>query len=237
MNERFLREGMLLGEPALNLLAAKHVAVVGLGGVGSWCAESLARAGIGELTLIDNDSYSLSNMNRQLGATEKSIGVPKAEAMKSRVQEINPEIKVHAITSLYRPELIENVDYVADCIDMVSAKLDLIQTCKEKKIPIISSMGTGNKKNASLLEITDISKTMNDSLARVMRKELRTRDIKHLTVVYSPEEPMEAEQVEAPQPGKRSVIGSLVWVTASAGLLLTQHIVMSLIGENGEGKQ
>ena len=136
---------------------------------------------------------------------------------------------MHAIVSLYRPELIEGVDYVADCIDMVSAKLDLIQNCKEKNIPIISSMGTGNKKNASSLEITDISKTINDSLARVMRKELRTRDIRHLTVVYSPEEPMEAQQLEDPQPGKRSVIGSLVWVTASAGLLLTQHIITELI--------
>lgn len=229
MNERFLREGMLIGEPALASLEKKHVAVIGLGGVGSWCAESLARAGIGEITLIDNDDYGITNINRQLGATESSLGMPKADAMAKRLREINPDIMVHPVVSLYKSDLIHDFDYVADCIDMVSAKIDLIQTCISRNIPIISSMGTGNKKDATMLQITDISKTINDSLARIMRKELRNRGISHLKVVYSPEEPMSAEQLETPLPGKRTVIGSLVWVTASAGLLLTQHIVTELI--------
>lgn len=229
MKEIFKREGMLIGEPALEKLNKAKVAVIGLGGVGSWCAESLARAGVGSITLVDSDCFSESNINRQLGALQSTVGEEKPKVMAERLKDINPEIKVAAITALYSADMIEDFDFVADCIDTVSAKLDLISVCMEKGISVVSSMGTGNKKDAQLLEITDISKTKNDALARVMRKELRARGINHLTVVYSPEEPLEAEQCETPPPGRRSVPGSLVWVPAAAGLLMTQHIVTELI--------
>ena len=212
------------------------MAVFGLGGVGSWCAEALARAGVGELTLIDSDSFSESNINRQLGATASTIGRGKAEVMKERCLDINPEMTVHAICGLYnaenREDFFAGYDYVADCIDLVSCKLDLIMTCREREIPIISAMGTGNKKDAQLMTLTDISRTHGCALARVMRKELRARGVEHLDVVYSPEEPMPAEQTETPPPGRRSVPGSLVWVPATAGLLMAQKIVLELTGEN-----
>jgi len=220
---------MLIGEPALEKLNSSNVAVIGLGGVGSWCAEALARAGIGNMTLVDCDCFSKSNTNRQLGALQSTVGREKSDVMAERLMDINPDIKVTAITSLFSPDMIENFDFVADCIDTVSAKLELIAACIEKNIPVVSSMGTGNKKDARLLEITDIAKTRNDSLARVMRKELRARGINHLPVVYSPEEALEAEQIEAPPPGRRSVPGSLVWVPASAGMLMTQYIVTEII--------
>ena len=243
MNEQFLRAGMLLGEEALEILADSHVAVFGLGGVGSWCAEALARTGIGTLTLVDSDVYSVTNINRQSEALWKNTDRAKALVMAERLQEINPEIRLHVWDELYNAESREKFfptgkrqySFVADCIDLVSCKLDLIQTCRERKIPIISSMGTGNKQDAQLLQVTDISKTYGDALARVMRKELRNRRIEHHTVVFSPEEPMEPLQIEAPPPGRRSVPGSLVWVTATAGMLLSQHIVLSLINQKYKG--
>ena len=234
---------MLLGEEALETLADSHVAVFGLGGVGSWCAEALARTGIGTLTLVDSDVYSVTNINRQSEALWKNTGRAKALVMAERLREINPEIQLHVWEELYNAESREKFflgerrqfSFVADCIDLVSCKLDLIQTCREREIPIISSMGTGNKQDAQLLQITDISKTYGDALARVMRKELRNRGIEHHTVVFSPEEPMELLQIEAPPPGRRSVPGSLVWVTATAGMLLSQHIVLSLINQKHKG--
>lgn len=233
MSELFKREGMLLGEHALIQLENSHVAVFGLGGVGSWCAEALARAGVGELTLIDSDDFSKTNINRQLGALADTVGKPKVQVMAERIRAINPEAIVHPVCGLYsagqREAFFGKYHFVADCIDLVSCKLDLIAACKEKQIPIISALGTGNKLDAARLEITDISKTMNDPLARVIRKELRERDIRHLTVVYSAELPTEAEQSEAPPPGRRSVPGSVVWVPATAGLLMAQHIVTELI--------
>ena len=224
---------MLIGEHALLKLNSAHVAVFGLGGVGSWCAEALARAGIGEMTLVDSDEYSISNINRQAGAFESTVGEDKVTVTAKRLLDINPEIKVHPLKALYssqtRDDLIKQYDYVADCIDLVSCKIDLIKTCTERQIPIISSMGTGNKSDASLLEITDISKTKNCALSRVMRKELRAVGINHLCVVYSPEDPIEAEQIEAPPPGRRSIPGSFVWVPAGAGLLIAQKIVTDII--------
>ena len=239
MKEQFLRAGMLLGEEALDALAKSHVAVFGLGGVGSWCAEALARSGIGTLTLVDSDVYSVTNMNRQSAALWKNTGRAKAAVMEERIREINPEIRLFAREELYNAESRERFfpegekpyDFVADCIDLVSCKLDLIETCREREIPLISSMGTGNKKDAQLLRITDISQTYGDALARVMRKELRARGIEHHPVVFSPEEPMEPMQVEAPPPGRRSVPGSLVWVTATAGMMLSQYIVCNLISQ------
>ena len=237
MNEQFLPAEMLLGEEAMEKLQESHVAVFGLGGVGSWCAEALARAGIGHLTLIDSDEFSVSNINRQSEALWPTVGREKAEVMAERVRAINPAIDAAPICALYSAKTRElffpqegtGYSYVADCIDLVSCKLDLILTCRERHIPVISALGTGNKKDAQMMQIADISQTYGDALARVMRKELRRRGVEHHAVVFSPEEPMPAQQKEAPPPGRRSVPGSLVWVPAAAGLLLAQHVVTELI--------
>ena len=232
-----MRARMLLGSGAMDKLRAAHVAVFGLGGVGSWCAEGLARSGVGELTLIDQDTASRSNINRQLCALESTLDLPKAEVMAARARDINPDITVHTVVGCYtaaeRERFFVDYDYVVDAIDLVSCKVDLIMSCRGRGIPIISALGTGNKRDASLLEITDISKTYGCALARVVRKELRARGVEHHTVVFSPEEPMRPEQLEAPPPGRRSVPGSLVWVPASAGLLLCQHVVTRLTGLDG----
>ncbi|MBQ8217957.1 MAG: tRNA threonylcarbamoyladenosine dehydratase [Oscillospiraceae bacterium] len=235
MDQRTSRELMLIGEPALEKLKNAHVAVFGLGGVGSWCAEALARAGVGRLTLIDQDTVSLTNINRQIIALSSTVDRPKAEVMAERIYDINPAICTTPIVGSYSAENRERFfapyNFVADAIDLVSCKLDLILSCRERGIPIISALGTGNKKDASLIEISDISKTYGCALARVMRKELRARGVNHLDVVFSPEEPMEPMQLEAPPPGRRSVPGSLVWVPAAAGLLMAQHIITKIIGE------
>ena len=216
-------------------LASCHVAVFGLGGVGSWCAEALARSGIGRLTLIDRDIVSESNINRQLIALSSTVGKPKAELMAERVSDINPACSVKAVTGTYdaehRDAFFGDFDYVADAIDLVSCKLDLICTCLERGIPVISALGTGNKLDPTLLRVSDIAKTENDALARVVRKELRARGVLHTAVVWSPELPLEALQLETPDPGRRSVPGSLPWVPSSAGLLMCSHIVKSLAGE------
>lgn len=223
---------MLLGVQAMEKLKNSHVAVFGLGGVGSWCAEALVRSGIGKITVIDRDTVGRSNINRQIIATESTVGLPKAQVIKARLLEINPDVEVTAICGHYDAEHRENFfgdyDFIVDAIDLVSCKIDLIMTALDRGIPIVSSLGTGNKKDAARLMLCDIKKTSGCPLARVMRKELRARGIEHLDVVFSPEEAMECEQAEAPPPGRRSVPGSLVWVTATAGMLLCQHVVLKL---------
>ena len=233
MDERFTRAASLLGGEAMEKLSRSHVAVFGLGGVGSWCAEALARSGVGRLTLLDSDTVSESNINRQIFALSSTVGRPKAEVAAERVRDINPDIYVEPVVRLYnsehRDEFLGDFDYLVDAIDLVSCKVDLIMSCMERNIPIISALGTGNKRDASQLRIDDISKTFGCALARVVRKELRSRGIIHHKVVFSPEEPMEAVQLESPPPGRRSVPGSLCWVPAAAGLLLCQHVVAELI--------
>ena len=223
---------MLLGEDAMQRLHSSHVAVFGLGGVGSWCAEALARSGVGRITLIDRDTVSVSNINRQLCALDSTVGREKAEVMRERLLDIAPDAAVRAICGHYeaanREEFFADYDFIVDCIDLVSCKLDLIKTAKERNIPIVSALGTGNKCDAQRLVLCDIQKTSGCPLARVVRKELRALGIEHLDVVFSPEEAMPCEQVEAPPPGRRSVPGSLVWVPATAGMLLCQHVVMSI---------
>lgn len=237
MEERTLRARMLLGEEAMKKLAASHVAVFGLGGVGSWCAEALCRSGVGELTLVDEDTVSESNRNRQLCALGSTLGQPKVSVMAERLLDVNPDCRIHPIRGHYeaadRERFFADYDYVVDAIDLVSCKLDLILSCRERGIPVISALGTGNKKDASLLRIDDISRTRGCALARVVRRELRARGVEHHPVVFSPEEPLEPEQLEAPPPGRRSVPGSLVWVPAAAGMLLCQHVVLSLTGQVG----
>lgn len=235
MSERFLRNEMLLGAEAMEKLAGSSVAVFGLGGVGSWCAEALCRSGVGKITLIDQDTISVSNINRQLCATNSTIGKYKAQAMAERLRDINPEIEVTPVAARYEENSRETFfqmryDYIVDCIDLVACKLDLIETAMQRGIPIVSALGTGNKRNAEMLKITDISKSEGCPLARVVRKELRKRGIKHLPVVYSNELAMKPEDVEAPPPGRRSVPGSLVWVPATAGMLLCSHVVTQILG-------
>ena len=235
MDERFLRTRMLLGSDAMERLSNAHVCVLGLGGVGSWCAEALARSGVGELTLMDQDQVETSNLNRQAEALESTLGLPKAEAMAQRVLAVNPACRVHPVQGRYEVETREDFfaqryDYIVDAIDLVSCKLDLIETALRRGVPIISALGTGNKLDASLLRVSDLSKTEGCPLARVVRKELRNRGILHHKVVWSPEEARKADQPEAPPPGRRSVPASVVWVPASAGLLLAGEVVMDLTG-------
>ena len=212
MTERFIRNEMLLGPRAMEKLKSSHVCVVGLGGVGSCAAEALARSGVGELTLVDRDAYSLSNINRQLGALTSTAGRSKAEVMAERVRDINPDCAVHPLAIHYDRETLDSffdgLDYIADAIDLVSCKIDLICRARDRGIPVLSALGTGNKLDPSRLEVTDLSLTRGCPLARVMRRELRRRDIRHLKVVYSSEEAVPCAPLEAPPPGRRSVPGS-----------------------------
>ncbi len=232
---RFVREEALLGAEAMEKLRGSHVAVFGLGGVGSWAAEALARAGVGHLTLVDFDTVSITNINRQLYALSSTVGRHKAELAAERIRDICPETRVDPRIMRYeastREELLTPAyDYIVDAIDLVSCKLDLIQSAMERGIPIISSMGTGNRLRGGSFQVTDIAKTRDDPLARVIRRELRQRGILHAQVLWAPgetEKPAETGE-EAPA-GRRSIPGSVSWVPASAGLKLAEHVVLSLI--------
>lgn len=239
MNERFLRTEMIVGAPALDKLRRSHVAVFGLGGVGSYAAECLARSGVGTLTLVDQDTVSVSNINRQLCALTSTVGQYKAEVVADRVRDINPDAVVYPICATYdaahREEFFtRRFDYILDCIDLVSCKLDLIQQAHLRGIPILTALGTGNKLEPELLRIADISQTSGCPLARVMRKELRSKlGLHHLKVVFSPEQPHETQQLEAPPPGRRSVPASVPWVPSVAGLLMGGAAVRDLIDDGG----
>lgn len=234
ISEQFIRTQMLLGSTAMDRLTHSHVAVFGLGGVGGWCAEALCRSGVGELTLIDQDEVSVSNLNRQAAALWSTVGMKKAEATALRLKDIAPGCVLHPTAARYEADCREDFfkhryDYIVDAIDLVSCKLDLIETAHRRGIPIISALGTGNKRDAQLLRIADISQTEGCPLARVVRKELRKRDIAHHQVVFSPELASYAEQGdEAPPPGRRAIPASGMWVPAAAGLLLAQAVILSL---------
>lgn len=235
MKEVFIRQEMALGREAMERLDQAHVAVFGIGGVGSFVCEALARSGVGALTLVDCDTISQSNINRQLIALHSTLGKYKADVMKDRILDINPDCQVRAINDLYNEENKEKFfdtryTYIADCIDLVSCKLSLIQNALERNIPIISALGTGNKLDASAFQVSDISKTSGCPLARILRKELRSRGIVHHKVVFSPEEPLEPLQFEAPPPGRRSVPASVSFVPSSAGLLLAGAIIRDIAG-------
>lgn len=235
-NEIFIRNEMLWGQEAQQALSLAHVIVFGLGGVGSYVAECLARSGIGELTLVDSDCVAASNINRQLEALHSTVGIPKAQAVAQRIRDINPQAILHPMCALYNAENRDqffpagcHYDYIVDAIDLVSCKLDLAQTALRLQIPLIMALGTGNKLDATQLRVADIAQTFGCPLARVMRKELRSRGIEHITVVFSPEQPAATTQAEAPPPGRRSVPASNPWVPAAAGLLLGSAVVQDLI--------
>lgn len=235
MDEQFIRTQMLLGAPAMERLKNSHVAVLGLGGVGGWCAEALCRSGVGELTLADQDTVSVSNLNRQCAALRSTVGMEKARATALRLADINPDCILHPLVLRYEPDSRETFfhaeyDYIVDAIDLVSCKLDLIETAHRRTIPIISALGTGNKRDAQQLRIADISETQGCPLARVVRKELRKRGVPRHKVVFSPELAYNAENGdEAPPPGRRSIPASAMWVPAAAGLLLAQAVILDLI--------
>lgn len=235
MNEQWTRLCMMLGGEAMEQLWSSHVAVLGLGGVGSWCAEALARSGVGNLTLVDHDDITSSNLNRQAEALWSTIGQSKVGAMADRIRDISPDCRTTPVQARYTAETREDFfasgyDYIVDAIDLVSCKLDLIETALQRGIPILSALGTGNKLDASLLRISDIEKTEGCPLARVVRRELRNRNILHHKVVWSPEISHPTVQSEAPPPGRRSVPASAVWVPASAGLLMAGEVVKDLTG-------
>ena len=231
MNEHHIRTAMLLGEEAIAQLKHAHVAVFGIGGVGSYVAEALARAGVGKLTLVDDDVVSVSNLNRQLVALHSTVGMQKTEVMAARIADINPDCDVRTLPFRYTPESREqffgqSYNFIADAIDSVACKTDLIATALDRNIPIISSMGTGNKLDPSQFVITDLSKTSGCPLARVMRRELKQRGIVHHTVLYSTEPP--TKPLFQPTEGI-SVPGSVAWVPSCAGLMIAGFIIRQLL--------
>ena len=237
MNEQFLRTAMLLGEEAVQRLQEARVAVFGIGGVGGYTVEALARSGIGQMDLIDSDTVSHSNINRQLLATHSTVGMPKVEAARARILDINPDCIVRCHQVFYTPETADQFDfrdyhYIVDAIDTVTGKLALVERAAEAGTPIICCMGTGNKLDASAFQVADISKTSMCPLARIMRKELSKRGIKHLKVVYSQEEALTPTgwEEEAAALGKRQIPGSVAFVPGAAGLILAGEVIKDIAG-------
>ena len=235
--DAFSRTELLLGTPAMDKLKKATVAVFGLGGVGGYVVEALARSGVGTLVLVDHDTISLTNINRQIFATHSTLGMDKAEVAKARVLDINPEITVTAHKIFYGPDTahlfdFSQYDYIVDAIDTVTGKLALITAAQAAGTPIISSMGTGNKLDPSKFQITDISKTSVCPLARVMRKECAKRGIRHLKVLFSTEDPLSPGLVTEELPeGRRSLPGSVAYVPSVAGLMIAGAVIQDLTRE------
>lgn len=230
MENRYNRTQNLLGKENLEKLKNSRVAVFGIGGVGGYCVEALARVGVGTIDLFDNDTVNITNINRQIIANENTIGLNKVDAASKRINEINPEIKVNCNNIFYNNETYIDLscyDYIIDAIDTVSSKILLIVNAQKNNIPIISSMGTGNKMCPEMLEVTDIYKTSVCPLAKVMRYELKKREIKKLKVVYSKEEPIKP-QVQAEENGRHTP-ASAVFVPATAGMILAAEVVKDII--------
>lgn len=228
----FSRFELLVGKDNIQKLNQAHVIVFGVGGVGGYVVEALVRSGIGHITIVDNDVISLSNLNRQIIATQETIGQKKVDVMKKRILSIHPECDVTTLDMFYLPETADQIDlsqydYVIDAIDTITSKIELAVRC-DQKIPLISSMGTGNKMNPALLQVSDIYKTSVCPLAKVMRRELKKRRVKHLKVVYSQELPMKpfaSDEITH----KRTIPGSTAFVPSSAGLLIASEVVKDLL--------
>ena len=228
------RTSLIIGDEGVDKLKNCNVIVFGVGGVGSFAAEAIARAGVGNLTIVDFDDVDITNINRQLPALHSTVGRYKVEVMKERILEINPDINIKAIREVYNKDtsesiLSEHYDYVVDAIDMVTSKIHLIETCKNKGIEIISSMGMGNKLDPTKIEVTDIHKTTICPLARVMRKELKDRRIKKLKVVYSTEQP--AELKKKIFNGKKITPGSISFVPSVGGLIIASVVINDLLNK------
>ena len=229
MLNQFSRTELLIGKENMQKLHKSKVAIFGIGGVGSFVVEGLARCGIGNFILVDHDFIDETNLNRQIIATTKTIGRPKVEVARERILEINPDAHVETYQEFFMPEskeILDNkVDYVIDCLDTVTAKIELILRAKKLNLPIISCMGTGNKLDPTKFEITDLYKTKVCPLAKVMRKELRTRGIDKLKVLYSQEEPIKIKQ----QP-----TGSISFVPSVAGLMIAGEVAKDIFGDGGK---
>lgn len=248
MLNQFSRTELVIGKEAVNKLHSKKVAVFGIGGVGSFVVEGLVRAGIEKFILVDDDKVCLTNLNRQIIATRKTIGKPKVEVSKERILEINPDCEVKTYQEFFLPEtkgiLDETIDYIVDCVDTVTAKIELVVRANNLGLPIISAMGTGNKLDPTQFEVTDIFKTSVCPLAKVMRKELKTRNIPRLKVVYSKEKPIKPEdnmenscKSDCVCPSgtvrkcttKNQVPGSVSFVPSVAGLIIAGEVIKDLI--------
>ena len=238
MEERFIRTAMLIGEDGIERLRSSSVAVIGVGGVGGYAVEALARAGVGALTLIDADTVAESNINRQIIATIESVGMKKTEAFKARIALINPNCRVDTVSRFILPEDLSSLDlrrfdYVVDAIDTVSTKLALAQLCEQEGIPLICSLGTGNKLDPTRLAVSDIYKTSVCPLARAMRTELGKRGVKHLKVVFSDETPIKPDPRMAGSAtgGGKAAVGSISFVPSAAGLIIASEVVKDLLAK------
>lgn len=232
MNNQFSRTEMLIGKENIEKLHSKKVAIFGIGGVGSFVLEALVRAGVENFVLVDKDEVDITNLNRQIIATHSTIGKPKVEVAKQRVLDINPNAKVTTYKEFFMPEtegILDNlIDYIVDCVDTVTAKIELVVRANKMNIPIISSMGTGNKLDPTKFEVCDIYKTSICPLAKVMRKELKTRGIKQLKVVYSKEQPIKRENLNKDNTIKQ-VPASISFVPSVAGLIIAGEVIKDLI--------
>ncbi len=229
-----MRTAMLVGEDGINKLKSSSVLLFGVGGVGSFAAEALARAGVGHIGLCDNDTVSVSNINRQLVALQSTVGRLKVDVMRERIADINPDTRVTLYPCFYSAETagdfcFDDYDYVIDAIDTVTSKLLIIKTAKEKNIPVISCMGTGNKLDPTALTVTNIKKTSGCPLARVMRRELKNIGIDSLKVVFSTEQPLKPLFQPETDEAKRSVPGSVSFVPSAAGLIAAGEVIKDLI--------
>ncbi len=238
MQEQFKRTSLLIGDEGINKLNGARVAIFGIGGVGGYVCEALARSGVGTFDLIDNDVVSESNINRQIIATHKTIGIPKVLAMKERILSINPNASVNVFQEFVLESNVgkfpfDKYDYVIDCVDTVSAKIAIIMRALEKNIKVISSMGTGNKLDPTKLLITDIYKTSICPLAKVMRHEMKKRRVKHLDVLVSTEYPIKVSNVEKEDIplGKHTIPGSTAFVPSAAGLVIASYVVRKIINK------
>lgn len=251
MLNQFSRTELLLGKEAMNILADARVAVFGIGGVGGFTVEALIRSGVGQIDLVDDDKVCLTNLNRQIIATRKTVGKYKVEVMRERILEINPDAVVHMHQCFFLPETrhefdFSQYDYVVDAVDTVTAKIELVMACQEAGVPIISSMGAGNKLDPSAFEVADIYKTSMCPLAKVMRRELKKRNVKHLKVVYSKEKPLRPindmaiscrnhcicpPETKHKCTERRDIPGSVAFTPSVAGLIIAGEVIKDLTGE------
>ena len=239
MNNQFKRTKLLIKEEGMQKLKKANILIFGIGGVGGYVVEALTRSGVSHLTLVDNDIVSETNINRQIIATYETIGQPKVEVMKKRILSINPEAKIETKQCFYLPETanqfdFSQYDYVVDCVDTVAAKISIVVEAKKNNVPVISAMGAGNKMHPEMLEVSDISKTEVDPLAKVIRTSLRKLGINHLKVVYSKEIPLDINEddpdAELKEKSGRPAPGSNAFVPSAMGLIMASEIVRDLIG-------